>query len=102
MGKTTPEVRRRVRTLGIRITELQAGNASQNPSLAAVLSDLQTEQAVWKLLLVTRRLQLHDRVVNLARWRDGYTANPMAPDEPRVPTTLPDLPSRTQAERRGE
>jgi hypothetical protein len=74
MGKTSPEIRKRVRQLGLRIAELRASGASRHPLLSAALADLQAEQAVWKLLLATRRLQLREKVVNLTWWRDGFAA----------------------------
>jgi hypothetical protein len=98
MGKTTPEVRHRVRALGIRIAELQAAGATHHPVLAATLTDLQAEQAVWKLLLVTRRLQLEERVISLARWRDGYASvGPAGAATTRLPA-LPRLPVQGRAE----
>ncbi len=84
MAKTSSEIRARIRVLGLRIMELQSAGAKRHPALAAALADLQAEQAGLKLMLVTRKLQLQDKVVELARWRDGFApAAPSMEDHPR-------------------
>jgi hypothetical protein len=101
MGYTTQEIRRRVQSVGSRIAELQASGAADHPLLAATLSDLQAEQAVWKLLLVTRRLQLQDKVINLKRWRDGFGQAAPSLAAPIFPAAVTP-PPRGRTDRRGE
>jgi hypothetical protein len=73
MIKTSGELRRRLSVLAIRINELRAADAQNDPNHSISLGQFEAERAYLKMLLLARQRLLQHKVINLARWRDGFT-----------------------------
>ncbi len=86
MTKTSGELRRRLSVLAIRINELRAADAQNDPNHSLSLGQFEAERAYLKMLLVARQRLLQHKVVNLARWRDGFSERTSAQRWPFRPT----------------